>query len=82
MQCARRRWGSGTTCEKQPHTPASKELQDRLAQMKAERANQDGMWGEPIAAAAVQSQTQSPIQLLQKTTTTQSGLLNYAPYLK
>ncbi len=74
MQCARRRWGPGTTCEKQPQTPASKELQDRLAQMKAERNNQDGMWNEPVAVAA---------QPLQKTpTATQTGLLNYASYMK
>ena len=72
MQCARRRWGPGTTCEKQPATPASKELQDRLAQMKAERANQDGMWNEPVATTQVQ----------QKTATPTVGLLNYAPYMK
>lgn len=44
MQCARKRWGAGTTCERPPNTPASNELQDRLAKMKAERESQDGMW--------------------------------------
>ncbi len=44
MQCARKRWGAGTTCERPPNTPASNELQDRLAKMRAERASQDGMW--------------------------------------
>ena len=79
MQCARRRWGPGTTCEKQPQTPASKELQDRLAQMKAERENQDGMWNEPVAAT---TQVQSQSQSIQKTAVPTAGLLNYAPYLK
>ncbi len=46
MQCARKRWGAGTTCERPPNTPASNELQDRLAKMKAERASQDGMWND------------------------------------
>ncbi len=78
MQCARRRWGPGTTCEKQPATPASKELQDRLAQMKAVRDSQDGMWNEPVAATI---QTQ-PIQKTATNTSTQTGLLNYAPYMK
>ncbi len=44
MQCARKRWGAGTTCERPPNTPTSNELQDRLAKMKAERASQDGIW--------------------------------------
>ena len=47
MQCARRRWGQGTTCERPSNSPAAKEMQDRLAQMKAERASQDGMWNDP-----------------------------------
>ncbi len=46
MQCARKRWGAGTTCERPPNTPGSKELQDRLAKMKAERESQDGMWND------------------------------------
>ena len=50
MQCARRRWGQGTTCERPTNSPAAKEMQDRLAQMKAERASQDGMWNDPTPA--------------------------------
>jgi len=44
MKCAVNRWGPGTTCERPTNTPASKELQDRLKQMQAERAKQDQMW--------------------------------------
>ena len=44
MKCAVNRWGPGTTCERPTNTPASKELQDRLKQMQAERAKQDKMW--------------------------------------
>jgi hypothetical protein len=79
MQCARRRWGPGTTCEKQPDSPASKELQDRLAQMKAERTNQDGMWNEPVTTV---KQVQTQHQTIQKTTPSNTGLLNYASYAK
>jgi hypothetical protein len=58
MQCARRRWGQGTTCERPTNSPASKELQDRLAQMKAERASQDGMWNDPTPVQQQQQQGQ------------------------
>ncbi len=47
--CARNRWGKGTTCEKPTNTPASKELQERLAAMRNERTAQDKMWDtEPL----------------------------------
>ena len=45
MQCAVRRWGPGTTKERPTNTAASKELQERLAALNAERSNQDSMWG-------------------------------------
>lgn len=57
MQCARRRWGQGTTCERPSNSPAAKEMQDRLTQMKAERASQDGMWNDPTPA----QQQQQPL---------------------
>jgi hypothetical protein len=67
MQCARKRWGAGTTCERPPNTPASNELQDRLAKMKAERENQDGMWNDPTPAQSTDLQTTNYSQpLLQK----------------
>jgi len=44
MKCARNRWGPGTTCERPINTPASKEIQDRLAAMQQERSQQDQMW--------------------------------------
>ena len=56
MQCARRRWGQGTTCERPSNSPASKELQDRLAQMKAERSSQDGMWADPTPSQSSDAQ--------------------------
>lgn len=48
MRCALNRWGPGTTCERPTSTPASKELQERLAKMRQEREKQDTMWTEPI----------------------------------
>ena len=56
MQCARKRWGQGTTCERPLTTPASKELQDRLAQMKVERSFQDGMWSDPTPSQSTDAQ--------------------------
>jgi hypothetical protein len=48
MRCAVNRWGPGTTCERPTNTPASKELQERLAKMRQEREKQDTMWTEPV----------------------------------
>lgn len=57
MRCACNRWGPGTTCERPINTAATKELQDRLKQMQAERANQDRMWDtEPTQAQTSQQQ--------------------------
>ena len=67
MQCARRRWGQGTTCERPSNSPAAKEMQDRLAQMKAERASQDGMWNDPTPA---QEQQQQPLLQSQQSSLT------------
>ena len=54
MKCACNRWGPGTTCERPTNTAASKELQDRLKQMQAERSKQDQMWiSEPEPTQAV-----------------------------
>ena len=44
--CALRRWGPGTQCIK-TDTPASKEMADKLAIMRAEREKQDTMWLQP-----------------------------------
>jgi hypothetical protein len=64
MRCAVSRWGPGTTCERPTNTAASKELQDRLKQMQAERASQDKMWDtEP-------TQTTQQQQVLIKNTST------------
>ena len=62
MRCACNRWGPGTTCERPTNTAASKELQDRLKQMQAERANQDKQWltePEPIKQQTIVKNTTS-----------------------
>ena len=41
--CAIKHWGTGTPCVK-TDSPAAKEMAAKLAQMKAERDKQDGMW--------------------------------------
>jgi hypothetical protein len=56
MQCARNRWGPGTTCEKPANTAASKELQERLAAMRNERTVQDKMWDTEPETSIVQTQ--------------------------
>jgi hypothetical protein len=44
--CAIKHWGTGTPCIK-TDSPAAKEMAAKLAQMKAERDKQDGMWTQP-----------------------------------
>lgn len=48
--CALRRWGSGTPCQRpQADTPAAKEMEAKLAAMRAEREKQDvALWGSPF----------------------------------
>ena len=43
-RCALNRWGPGTTCERPINTESSKELQAKIAAMKAEREKQDSIW--------------------------------------
>ena len=45
MQCALKRFGNGTPSTR-PTTTVSKELQDKLEQMRLEREKQDKMWEE------------------------------------
>jgi len=39
-----KRWGPGTTKERIPDSETSKEIQERMAALNAERAKQDQMW--------------------------------------
>ena len=43
-RCALNRWGPGTTCERPINTESSKDLQAKIALMKAERDKQDSIW--------------------------------------
>lgn len=43
-RCALNRWGPGTTCERPINTESSKDLQAKIAAMKAERDKQDSIW--------------------------------------
>jgi hypothetical protein len=45
--CVRCKWGTGTTCEKQPDTVAAKEVKSSFEKMMAERARQDANWFAP-----------------------------------
>ena len=65
MQCAVRRWGPGTTKERPVDTEASRELQNRLNQMKAERTQQDKMWDETTSTEIVAMQTATAATALQ-----------------
>ncbi len=42
--CACRRWGPGTTCEKQVDTATSRELEAKLKEMQVERDRQATFW--------------------------------------
>lgn len=56
MQCAVRRWGPGTTCERPINTNAAKELQEKLAKMNQERLNQDKMWDDSANTTEVKTE--------------------------
>lgn len=40
-RCVKNRWGEGTTCDSEPKTSVSNEMEAKLAAMKAERDKQD-----------------------------------------
>ncbi len=53
---------------KHPETGATKEFNDRLAQMQQERMRQDAMWDEPPAALVANTQpVQTTTQILTST---------------
>jgi hypothetical protein len=56
MQCAVRRWGPGTTCERPINSDAAKELQEKLAKMNQERLNQDKMWNDTTNTTEVKTE--------------------------
>jgi len=47
MQCALNRFGPGTSTTRPNNTVLSKEMNDKLTLMRAERDKQDKMWDEP-----------------------------------
>jgi hypothetical protein len=70
MSCNIRRWANHAMSapSKHPETGATKEFNDRLAQMQQERIRQDAMWEEPPAALVTTTQpTQATTQLLTST---------------
>jgi hypothetical protein len=50
MQCACKRWGSGTTCEKPINTENAKELETKMKQMIADREKQNNFWTMPSSS--------------------------------
>ncbi len=56
--CVRCKWGTGTTCERQPDTVAAKEVKSNFEKMMAERAKQDAAWFvEPSIQNEIQKET-------------------------
>lgn len=45
--CVSCKWGTGTTCEKPTNSLASKELEQKLKEIQAERTKQDVAWFAP-----------------------------------
>ena len=43
-RCGVNRWGPGTTCERPINTESAKDLQLKIAAIKAERERQDSIW--------------------------------------
>lgn len=56
--CVSCKWGTGTTCERQSDTAASKELEARLKEMQAQRTQQDVAWFAPPR----EEKTQKPLE--------------------
>jgi len=56
--CARRRWGPGTTCVRPTDTMKTKEVNDKLTEMMAERTRQDARW-KPAAESVTKNTTPS-----------------------
>ena len=59
--CALRRWGPGTQCVK-TDTPASKEMADKLAALKAEREKMDTIWTRPAESDKTQAAQAAQLQ--------------------
>jgi hypothetical protein len=48
-RCALNRWGAGTTCQRPINTESAKELQLKMAAIKAERERQDSIWIQTVS---------------------------------
>ena len=64
--CALRRFGSATPYTRPVDTPTAKELNDKLAQMRSERAKQDSMWLDAPEQPQIKVQPQPQPQQQQK----------------
>lgn len=62
--CVRCKWGTGTTCEKQPDTVAAKEVKSNFEKMMAERAKQDAAWFTGLSEVTKDDQIKSGSFLL------------------
>jgi hypothetical protein len=68
-RCGVNRWGPGTTCERPVNTEASKEFQQRLAALEAERIKQDKIWTQPSNPEQDMKNTSNPNQSKSSKTT-------------
>jgi hypothetical protein len=66
MSCKINRWKQCVSIPDKPtNTPASNELQKRLADMQAERSKQDTMWVDDKPTLTVKAYQPSPLSFLQ-----------------
>ena len=56
--CQCNRWGTGTCAPSQSKEPQSKEMNNKLQQMMAERERQDTMWFIPNDPKRIQEKVQ------------------------
>ena len=59
--CVSCKWGTGTTCEKPTNSIASKELEQRLKEIQAERTKQDVAWFAPPKAEEIQQKKKTGV---------------------
>lgn len=76
-----KRQGMAASCGPQnPTTPATTELQKKLADMKAERSKLDTIWSQPVPQLAESQSDRDPLLLTQKPAFFQASKKNEQTY--
>jgi hypothetical protein len=57
MQCACKRWGPGTTCEKPIDSQNAKDLEAKMKEIMAEREKQNNFWTSTTQTMTIKAET-------------------------